>query len=179
MKKKARAAAGRGARKAKKTAKPAAKARARKAAKPAANARVDLTVTDRGRPRSDLARLRRVVRAALRVGQRPSMPVSLLLTDDAEISALHAQFLGDPTPTDVISFELDGAAELVVSVETAKRCAKERGHMVADEVALYVTHGTLHVCGFDDIRKQDRARMRQAERQALSSIGIDIDDVDA
>jgi probable rRNA maturation factor len=179
MKKKARAAAGRGARKAKKTAKPAAKARARKAAKPAANARVDLTVTDRGRPRSDLARLRRVVRAALRVGQRPSMPVSLLLTDDAEISALHAQFLGDPTPTDVISFELDGAAELVVSVETAKRCAKERGHKVADEVALYVTHGTLHVCGFDDIRKQDRARMRQAERQALSSIGIDIDDVDA
>jgi probable rRNA maturation factor len=179
MKKKARAAAGRGARKAKKTAKPAAKARARKAAKPVANARVDLTVTDRGRPRSDLARLRRVVRAALRVGQRPSMPVSLLLTDDAEISALHAQFLGDPTPTDVISFELDGAAELVVSVETAKRCAKERGHKVADEVALYVTHGTLHVCGFDDIRKQDRARMRQAEREALSSIGIDIDDVDA
>jgi probable rRNA maturation factor len=179
MKKKARAAGGRGVRKAKKAAKPAAKARARKAAKPAANVRVDLTVTDRGRPRSDLARLRRVVRAALRVGQRPSMPVSLLLTDDAEISALHAQFLGDPTPTDVISFELDGAAELVVSVETAKRCAKERGHKVADEVALYVTHGTLHVCGFDDIRKQDRARMRQAERDALSSIGIDIDDVDS
>ena len=184
MKKKARAAVGRGVGKPGKptkarAAKPVAKARARKAAKPAANARVDLTVTDRGRPRSDLARLRRVVRAALSVGQRPSMPVSLLLTDDAEISALHAQFLGDPTPTDVISFELDGAAELVVSVETAKRCAKERGHSIADEVALYVTHGTLHVCGFDDIRKQDRARMRQAEREALSSIGIDVDVVDA
>ena len=90
-----------------------------------------------------------------------------------------ALWLSDMHAYEVLRVSADGHAERVVSVETTKRCAKERGHKVADEVALYVTHGTLHVCGFDDIRKQDRARMRQAERQALSSIGIDIDDVDA
>ena len=107
------------------------------------------------------------------------MAVSLLLTGDKGIGDLHAQFLGDPTPTDVISFELDGSAELVVSVDTAKRCAKERGHGWADEVALYVAHGILHICGFDDIAKKDRVKMRAAERRVMAKLGIVIDDVDA
>ncbi len=107
------------------------------------------------------------------------MAVSLLLTGDREIAALHAQFLGDATPTDVISFEIDGSAEVVVSVDTAKRCAKERGHAWADEVALYVAHGILHACGFDDIAKKDRVQMRKAERRVMAMLGIEIDDVDA
>ena len=107
------------------------------------------------------------------------MPVSLLLTDDAEIAQIHDDFLEDATPTDVISFALDGAAELVVSVETASRCARERGHAVREEVALYVVHGLLHLCGHDDKGVRARARMRAAERAVLSSLGIAIDDVDA
>jgi probable rRNA maturation factor len=107
------------------------------------------------------------------------MPVSLLLTDDAEIAAIHEQFLDDPTPTDVISFEIDGGAEIVVSVETAARCAKARGHTTKDEVALYVVHGLLHVCGFDDIAAKDRARMREAERCVLAALRIRVDEVDA
>lgn len=157
----------------------ASKRKPSRAKSPAAKARAQLAVVDRGRPRSDLARLRRVAAAALEVGGRPEMAVSLLLTGDREIGELHAQFLGDPTPTDVISFELDGAAELVVSVDTAKRCAKERGHAWADEVALYVAHGILHICGFDDVAKKDRVKMRAAERRVMQQLGIAIDDVDA
>lgn len=138
-----------------------------------------LLVTDRGRPRSDRAFLRRVVRAALEHGGVPQMPVSLLLTDDEEIGRIHDDFLGDPSPTDVISFALDGQAELVVSVETAARCAKEHGHSVKDEVALYVVHGLLHLCGHDDKGARDRARMRKAERAVLATLGIDVADVDA
>lgn len=138
-----------------------------------------LWITDRGKPRSDRGFLHRVVRAALVHGGVPKMPVSLLLTDDEEIGRIHAAFLDDPSPTDVISFALEGAAELVVSVETAARCAKERGHAVCDEVALYVVHGLLHLCGHDDKGVRARARMRRAERAVLSTLGIDIDDVDA
>ena len=151
----------------------------RAAAKPARAQSAPIAILDRGRPRSDAARLRRVARAALRHGGRLDMPVSLLLTDDTEIAAIHEQFLDDATPTDVISFELDGGAEIVVSVETAARCAKARGHTTKDEVALYVVHGLLHVCGFDDIAAKDRARMREAERCVLAALRIRVDDVDA
>jgi probable rRNA maturation factor len=140
--------------------------------------RVQLEVTDRGRPRTARALLRAVVQATLEHAARPGLPVSLLLTDDAEIARIHADHLGDPTPTDVISFDLDGCAELVVSVETAARCARDAGHRLADEVALYVVHGLLHVCGFDDLRAADRKRMRAAERAVLQRLRLRVADVE-
>ena len=138
-------------------------------------------IVDRGRPRSDAAFLRRVVRATLAFAGRPRLPVSLLLTDDAEIARVHAEFLADPTPTDVISFPAeDGdAAELVVSVQTAARVARAHGHARRDEVALYVVHGLLHCCGFDDLRVRERARMRAAERAVLATLRIVVAAVDA
>jgi probable rRNA maturation factor len=138
-----------------------------------------LEVTDRGAPRTDRAFLRRVVREALAHVDRPQLPVSLLLTDDEEIARLHGRFLGDPTPTDVISFALDGAAELVVSVQTAKRTAARHGHTLRAEVALYVVHGILHVCGFDDVRARDRVAMREAERAVMRALGLRVRAVDA
>lgn len=140
--------------------------------------RLQLEVRDRGRPRTDPKLLRRVVRATLEHAGRTDLRVSLLLTDDAEIARVHADFLGDPSPTDVISFDLDGQAEIVVSVQTAKRTANSHGHALRAEVALYVVHGLLHVCGFDDIAPRDRARMRAAERAVLQRLSLVVADVD-
>lgn len=138
-----------------------------------------LEITDRGRPRTDPALVRRVVRAALRHVDRPDLAVSLLITDDAEIAAIHGEYLGDPTPTDVISFALDDGAELVVSRETARRCAREHGHTIGAELALYIVHGILHVTGYDDVRARDRVRMREAERAVMRMLRLRVRDVDA
>ena len=76
------------------------------------------------------------------------------------------------TPTDVISFELDGAAELVVSKQTARRCAREHGHTIAAELALYIVHGILHTTGFDDRTPRDRTRMRAAEQAVMQRLRL-------
>ena len=151
---------------------------------PAAKARtaavpLHLQLLDRGRPRTPVAFVRDVVRAVLAFGERPDMPVSLLLTDDAEIGVLHGQHLGDPSATDVMSFELDGEAEIVVSVETARRIAEERGHEARAEIALYIVHGLLHTLGYDDVRVRDRRRMRRAEQVVLQRLGLRVHAVDA
>jgi rRNA maturation RNase YbeY len=140
---------------------------------------LDLAVTDRWRPRTSLAFLRLVARTTLHFVGRPTMPVSLLLTDDAEIARLHARHLGESTPTDVISFELDGGAEIVISVETALRNARHHGHSLRAEIALYIVHGILHTTGFDDIRARDRARMRAAERAVMQRLRLRVRAVDA
>jgi probable rRNA maturation factor len=137
-----------------------------------------LEVVDRARPRTPRVFLEKVVREALRHARRPDMPVSLLITGDLEIAKLHRDYLGDATPTDVISFELDGAAELVVSRETAKRVARTHGHTLRAELALYVVHGILHIAGFDDIRPRDRVRMRQAERAIMRRLRLVVHPVD-
>ena len=140
---------------------------------------LDLAVTDRWRPRSSLAFLRSVVRTTLQFVGRPTMPVSLLLTGDAEIAQLHARHLGESSPTDVISFELDGGAEIVISVETALQNARRHGHSLRAEIALYIVHGILHTTGFDDIRARDRARMRAAERTVMQRLRLHVHAVDA
>jgi len=138
-----------------------------------------LEVLDRGRPRTPPALLRAAVRATFaQVGHR-GLPVSLLLTDDAGIAALHARHLDDPTPTDVMSFAIDDGAEIVVSVTTAARVARARGHDCAAEVVLYVVHGLLHVLGHDDTTKPARARMRAAERAVLQRLRLVVSPVDA
>ncbi len=141
--------------------------------------RLHLEVLDRGRPRTDRAFLRSVVRTTLQFVERPSMHVSLLLTDDAEIARLHARHLGDESPTDVISFLLDGDAEIVVSVETARRTAKAHGHTARAELALYVVHGILHATGFDDTRARERVCMRAAECEVMRRLRLSVRAVDA
>jgi probable rRNA maturation factor len=156
---------------------PARTATARSKAVP--QPRLQLAISDRYRPRSEPRLLRAAVATTLAFAGRPDKAVSLLLTDDAGIAQLHADYLGDPTPTDVMSFDVDDTAEIVVSVQTARRVAAERGHRARAELALYVVHGLLHTLGYDDLAARDRARMRRAERAVLQQLGLVVHAVDA
>ena len=138
-----------------------------------------LEVADRFSPRTQRAFVERVVSAVCDHVARPELEVSLLLTDDEEIARLHGEFMNDPTPTDVMSFEIDNGAEVVVSVETARRTAKAAGHSMRAEVALYIVHGILHTVGYDDVAPDDRVRMREAERAIMKQLRLRVREVDA
>lgn len=137
-----------------------------------------LELVDRFLPRTERAFVERVVAAAIAYADRPEWEVSLLLTDDEEIGRLHDEHLGDPSATDVMSFEMGDGAEVVVSVETARRVAKQHGTTIRAEVALYIVHGILHTVGYDDKGAADRRRMRDAERAILTELGLDVRAVD-
>lgn len=138
-----------------------------------------LELVDRFQPRTERKFVERVVTAALAHAGRPDFEVSLLLTDDAEIAQLHEDFMGDPAPTDVMSFEMGDGAEVVVSVETARRVATKHGTSMRAEVALYIVHGILHTVGFDDKEPVARRAMREAEREILTRLRLEVRDVDA
>ncbi|MCY2960512.1 MAG: rRNA maturation RNase YbeY [Planctomycetota bacterium] len=127
------------------------------------------------RPFLSGAEIRRTARAALREGGRPRLRVSIAVVPDRQLTRLHAEWLGDPTPTDVLSFDLSDdlseAGEIVASHTCARRTARQRGVAAGRELALYVVHGILHLCGHDDHTRSDRAAMRAAEERVLGSLG--------
>ena len=130
-----------------------------------------------GEPPLTDAEVRSAVEAALEHGGRAGAEIAVVFVDDAGIAELHGEWLGDPTPTDVISFDLGEdqpgpAGELYVSAQRARAVAGEKGLDARRELALYVVHGTLHLCGFDDREPSDRARMRAAEARVLGSLGF-------
>ena len=120
----------------------------------------------------------RVVAAAAAFVGSEDMEVSLLLTDEQEIAAIHDRFMGDSSGTDVISFPMDEGVDMVVSVERAERESTVRGHAFEAELALYIVHGILHVSGYDDTTDDARVNMREAERKVLAALDLQLPPVD-
>ena len=97
--------------------------------------------------------------------------LSIAFVNDAEIAQVHADFMDDPSPTDVITFpaqpEMKSAGEIIVSVDHAQSRAAELGEPFSRELSLYLVHGWLHLAGYDDSKESDRSKMREAEQKAL------------
>jgi rRNA maturation RNase YbeY len=105
--------------------------------------------------------------------------LSIALVDAQTMSQLHQQYMGDPSPTDVLTFELEHGArrqvtagEVVVCVPVARREAKQRGTPVAIELLLYALHGMLHLCGYDDGTTAAYTKMHATEDQILKRLGV-------
>lgn len=62
--------------------------------------------------------------------------------------------------------------ELIVSSETAIREAAAHGWSPKAELVLYVVHGLLHLCGYDDLTDEARPAMRSRERDLLAIWGF-------
>src|SRR5438067_2668883 len=126
----------------------------------------------------DRARLREVARAVLAGEDVKDYEISIAFVDNPTIHRLNKQYLDHDEPTDVLSFPYSAAnakkleGELVIGVEIAQEQATERGHDVQAELALYVIHGLLHLCGYDDKTPADETAMRERERYYLVQLGL-------
>lgn len=125
---------------------------------------------------TDSERLRGAVAAVLEEEGIKSAAISIAVVDDPTIHDLNRRFLNHDEPTDVISFPLDDAdgieGDVIVSAETAIRSAARYDWPPADELLLYVIHGTLHLVGYDDLDDASRAEMRSRERHYLAALGL-------
>src|SRR5262245_37612750 len=126
----------------------------------------------------DRKRVREAVRAVLDGEGVADAVVSVAFVDSPTIHALNKRYLDHDEPTDVLSFPLSEpgakklAGELVIGAEVAQEQAARRGYDTQAELALYVIHGLLHLCGYDDKSAQAAAEMRQRERHYLRQLGL-------
>ena len=132
----------------------------------------------------DMRGLLDVERLARLVIGREEMPeateVSITFVTDEEIHALNREWRGVDRPTDVLSFECDGIdddmpfpeegafelGDIVIAPDVAQAQAPAYGLSFADEVSLLVTHGLLHLCGYDHLEDAD-AEVMEARELAL------------
>ncbi len=112
-----------------------------------------------------------LLRPRARPGGCPPGELSLVFLTDPALARLHADFLADPTPTDVITFAgdpaLGTAGEICVSADTAAAFARRQRRDFPAELALYLVHGWLHLAGYDDLAPARKRVMRRAEARAL------------
>jgi probable rRNA maturation factor len=121
------------------------------------------------------ARLVRAIDRALAAVGRPAGIVEVVIVDDAEIRALNAAHRGIRRRTDVLAFPLEAPeagpllGQLVIGAETAARQAGRLRVPLALELDLLVTHGTLHLVGYDDRDPVEADLMHRREREILGA----------
>ena len=134
-----------------------------------------------------LSSLRRDASAACpdAVRQAEEISLGLRFTDDAGIAELNESWRQRSGPTDVLSFAaLDDLPEdlalpslelgdIVISVETARRQADEHGHSLLHELRWLLSHGLLHLLGWDHPDDSALAAMLQ-QQEHLLDIGHNI-----
>lgn len=109
--------------------------------------------------------------------------LAILVTDDDEVRRMNLQFLGIDEPTDVLSFPdeagdfVQGMSEetllgdIAIALPTAQRQADAAGHSLDAEVAHLLTHGILHLRGYDHVTNaEDETRMRAREEHYLGDL---------
>lgn len=141
----------------------------------------------------DHRRLVDVARSVLAAEKCVSASISIAIVDNETIHDLNIRYLQHDYPTDVLSFLLEEEVdpeslpipkgsprgcgkriegEIILSSEMAKQMAAKYHWKPLDEVTLYVVHGLLHLCGYDDMTRKEQASMQQREREVLADWGL-------
>ena len=122
------------------------------------------------------ARLARTAERALAALGRAAGDVDVLVVDDAAIKRLNRLHRGVSRRTDVLAFPLEVpgtpsplVGQIVISAETARRQARRLEVPLATELDLLVTHGVLHLVGYDDRDPVEARLMHEREREILSA----------
>jgi probable rRNA maturation factor len=131
------------------------------------------------RGRAALRRLRARGVAYLALAGRAEAELSVLVVSDRRIRVLNREWRGKDAATDVLSFpqsEPPGngplLGDVVISLDTAARRAKQDGRPVGVELDRYLAHGLLHLLGFDHEKAADARVMAEWEGRLVRGEGL-------
>ncbi len=111
----------------------------------------------------------------------PGAELSVVFVDVDTMTDLHVRWMGEPGPTDVLSFPMDELTpprddeeppegllgDVVICPEVAQRQAGQAGHDVRVEIGVLLTHGILHLLGYDHAEADEERLMFGLQRRLL------------
>lgn len=113
--------------------------------------------------------------------------VNLSLNNDAGIRRLNAEFRNIDKPTNVLSFanidsetfeedihlfDVIELGDIMIALETMQREAEEKSISLRDHYCHLLTHGFLHLLGFDHLEDEEAEYMEDFETRILKSLNI-------
>ena len=124
-----------------------------------------MDITNTTKTRIDPKFLQKAAQAAFAI-LKFKKDVSLVLVDDVKIKELNKKYRGKNSVTDILSFE--DLNEIFISLPRAKRQAKELKVPINCELTRLLTHGIVHLKGYDHAKSaREAARMFRVEEKIL------------
>ena len=108
--------------------------------------------------------------------------MSIIIVDNDYIHKINKEYRNIDRETDVISFALEEGedieepvktlGDIYISIDRVYSQAKEYGHSVKRELFFLVTHGFLHLLGYDHMNKEDEEEMFSLQEEILDKYGV-------
>ena len=108
--------------------------------------------------------------------------MSIIIVDNDYIHKINKEYRNIDRETDVISFALEEnetidepvktLGDIYISIDKVYEQAEEYGHSVKRELFFLVTHGFLHLLGYDHMNKEDEEKMFSLQEKILDSYGV-------
>lgn len=112
----------------------------------------------------------------------PAAELSVMFADETAMTELHVQWMDEPGPTDVLSFPMDELrvprsdqpppegllGDIVICPMVAQRQAEAAGHPERHEIGILLTHGILHLLGFDHAEPEEERAMFALQNQLVT-----------
>ena len=116
----------------------------------------------------------------------PDTELGIMMVDESAIERLHVQWMGEPGTTDVLSFPMDELrpgrldsptpagllGDVVICPQVADMQAEAAGHDLEQEISVLLTHGMLHLLGFDHATPDEEAEMFGLQRDLLLAFAM-------
>lgn len=96
--------------------------------------------------------------------------INIVLVSDRKMKLFNKKFLKKTYSTDVLAFNLGSTLEIIISVETAKKQAKQVQHTIENEILYLIIHGILHISGYDDDNTSNYDKMKARQDEIFSKI---------
>lgn len=96
--------------------------------------------------------------------------VAVLITSRSKVRALNLRFRKKDKATDVLSFPSHQGGDIAICFEIARQNASRLGHSVTDEIKILVSHGMLHLAGYD--HETDSGQMARAEARLRARLKL-------
>ncbi len=122
-------------------------------------------------------RVRQEINSVLKFLDSADSEVSILIVDDEEIAEINHQYLDRNWPTNVIAFSMREGdfgeinphvlGDIIISVDTALRDARQGGLSFEDEFVYLIIHGLLHLLGYDHETSEEDAKIMQEKEKEI------------
>jgi probable rRNA maturation factor len=126
----------------------------------------------------NLNKLKRLIEYAIRKEELKNVEFSITFIDSEKMRYLNKTYRQIDKDTDVLAFAFEDykdinyhnyrlLGDIYISLDVAKKQAKEEQHSLLEELSFIMIHGFLHLLGYDHHESNDEILMKLKEEEIL------------
>ena len=133
---------------------------------------VMIEINNKTKAKIDIKLIKKVTEKFFAYYKIENKDVSIAFVGDKVMTRLNNKYRGKNKPTDILSFPGDGYdfGEIIIDYAQIKRQSGKFSKSVKDELIFILTHGLLHLLGYEDKTAKGKINMEKTGNKFVKNL---------